>query len=355
MRRCRAWRRSGISWPSRMPENGVAMFAIVSADGWRLKAPLTAVPDRAVSSRASELPPAEAVPQRRGPGEAGWWLRGAAVVLGLLAAASAAVSWQAQYVMVLGVKNDQVVAAVEAGIPDAGALIFAALGVALALHGGRAVRPRVLNAACVGVSLAMNALAAGHGWRDLAIWVMPAAIYAVASDTLIGVVRAQAVARLRADGAGLGDDGPGLLGALGGVALWVLRLVLAGPSTLRGFRAWVVEECPVAPGRKAGLAGRPATTVTVAARPARELAPVRQRQRRDGVLSKRDRLVKLAGERRDLACMPLGEVSRLATALAPEIGYSAGTARRELLRHVRELQSGAASEGSAGREAGADE
>ena len=32
----------------------------------------------------------------------------------------------------------------------------------------------------------MNALAAGHGWRDLAIWVMPAAVYALASDTLIG-------------------------------------------------------------------------------------------------------------------------------------------------------------------------
>ena len=166
---------------------GVAMFAIVSADGWRLKAPLAVLPDRAVSACAREMPPAAGVPRWRGPSEAGWWLRGAAVVLGLLAAASAAVSWQAQYVMVLGVKHAQVVAAVEAGIPDAGALIFAALGVAVALHGRRAVRPRVLNAACIAVSLAMNALAAGHGWRDLAIWVMPTTVYALASDTLIGV------------------------------------------------------------------------------------------------------------------------------------------------------------------------
>jgi hypothetical protein len=329
------------------------MFAIVSADGWRLKASPAVVPDRGVSSRAREVPPVEVEPQRRGPGEAGWWLRGAAVVLGLLAAASAAVSWQAQYVMVLGVKHAQMVAAVEAGIPDAGALIFAALGVAVALHGRRAVRPRVLNAACIAVSLAMNALAARHGWRDLAIWVMPAAVYALASDTLIGVVRAQAVARLRAEGPGLGDDGPDLLGTLGGVALWVLRLVLAGPSTLRGFRAWVVEECPVAPGRKAGLADQPRMTVSVTPRPARELEPAQrqQRRRRDGVPSKRDRLVRLAGERRDLARVPLGEVSGLATALAGEIGYSAGTARRELLRHVRELQSGSAAKRSAGREA----
>ena len=104
-----------------------------------------------------------------------WWLRGAAAALGVLAAAAAAVSWQAQYMMVWRVKQAAWVAALEAGIPDIGAVVFAALGVALALHGRRAVRPRALNAACIGISLAMNALAAGHGWRDLAIWVMPAA------------------------------------------------------------------------------------------------------------------------------------------------------------------------------------
>jgi hypothetical protein len=88
-----------------------------------------------------------------------------------------------------------VVAALAAGTPDVGAVVFAALGVALALHGKRAVRSRALNAACIGISLGMNALAAGRGWRDLAIWVMPAAVYAVASDTLIGMVRAWVLAR----------------------------------------------------------------------------------------------------------------------------------------------------------------
>jgi hypothetical protein len=279
------------------------MFAVVNGEGRPAEPSLAVVPDGIPSLLAHAARTAAVGPGRRGPGEAGWWLRGAAVVLGLLAGASAAVSWQAQYVMVLGVKHAQVVAAVEAGIPDAGALIFAALGVALALHGRRAVRPRVLNAGCIAVSLAMNALAAGHGWRDQAIWVMPAAVYALASDTLIGVVRAQAVARLRADGAGLGDDAPDLLGALGGVGLWLLRLVLAGPSTLRGFRAWVIEECPVAPGRKAALGDRPPPIVGAVTGPARRAESGRQvqRRRRDGVVSKRDRLVGLAGERRDLA------------------------------------------------------
>ena len=35
------------------------------------------------------------------------------------------------------------------------------------------------------------------------------------------------------------------------MVLWLLRLVLAPVSTLAGFRAWVLEECPVAPGRRA--------------------------------------------------------------------------------------------------------
>ncbi len=312
------------------------MLAVVDGADRQPEVALTAVPGGRAAGRGAVMN-AAAEPGRPGPGPARWWLRGAAGVVALLAAASAAVSWRAQDVMVLGVKHSQVIAAIEAGIPDAGALIFAALGVALALHGRRALRPRALNAACIAVSLAMNALAAGSGWRDLAIWVMPAAIYALASDTLIGVVRAQAVARLRADSAGLGDDAPDLLAALGGAALWLLRLAVAGPSTLRGFRAWVIDECPVAPGRKAVPEEQrlPEADVT----PALVRLPLHGQRRRGGLPTKRDRLVRLAGERRDLAQMPLGEVSGLATALAPEIGYSAGTARRELIRHVRELQS----------------
>ena len=41
----------------------------------------------------------------------------------------------------------------------------------------------------------MNALGSAPGWRDLAIWIMPSAIYALASDTVIGVIRAWPIAR----------------------------------------------------------------------------------------------------------------------------------------------------------------
>ena len=125
--------------------------------------------------------------QSAGGDTGGAWLRNAITALAVLALAAAVVSWDAQYVLVHAVKRVPAIAALEAGIPDAGALIFATLGIALALHGRQALRPRALNVACVAISLAMNALAAGRGWRDLAIWVMPAAVYALASDTLIGV------------------------------------------------------------------------------------------------------------------------------------------------------------------------
>src|SRR5260370_21249838 len=149
--------------------------------------------------------------------------------------------------MVRAVKHGLVVAALEAGIPDVGAVTFAAVGVALALHGRRAVRPRVLNAACIGISLAMNALAAGHGWRDLAIWVMPAAVYAVASDTLIGVVRAWVLAAQRAGGGGLADRGPTVLGSLGGGAPGLLRPAPAPASALGGGPAWPGGPAPRPP------------------------------------------------------------------------------------------------------------
>ena len=162
-------------------------------------------------------------------------------------------SWQAQYMMVWRGQAGAWVAALEAGIPDMGAVVFAALGVALALHGRRAVRPRALNAACIGISLAMNALAAGHGWRDLAIWVMPAAVYALASDTLIGVVRAWVLARATATRARRWPmTGRPRWPWPAGLALWLLRLSLAPRSTLTGFRSWVITDCPVAPGLRPG-------------------------------------------------------------------------------------------------------
>ena len=206
----------------------------------------------------------------------------------------------------------------EAAIPDAAALVFACLGIALALHGRRALRARALNLASVGASVFMNAIAAAPGWRNLAIWALPPVAYALASDTLIGVVRARALARHQH----LAGEAATPLAAVGGLILWLLRLTLAPASTLAGFRAWVLAECPVAPGRRApkpGLASAP---------------PPRK-------ATKTARFLDLVTERHgSFARIPLDAVAGISARLAPEVGLHPGTARAALRKAVQAATNG---------------
>jgi hypothetical protein len=263
------------------------------------------------------------------------WLVAATMALALLAAAAAVVSWDAQYVMVLRARHTLVIAALEAGIPDAGAAVFAALGIALALHGRRALRPRVLNLSCVGLSLAMNAMAAGPSWRATAIWVMPAAVYALASDTLIAVVRAHAISRMRATGDVLAEDDATPLAVAGRVLLWLLRVVLAPASTLTGFRHWLITETPAAP-------RQPASPRLLVQLPVPESSPprplVRSPRAANGKPGKQDLLIALAAPRYDLRALPLRQVAAIAVAIAEDIDLHPGTARRVLRAHVQALQ-----------------
>jgi hypothetical protein len=271
------------------------------------------------------------------------WLTASLFSLAVLAAAAAAVSYAAQYRMVFAAKAVAPVAALEAAIPDVAALIFATLGIALALHGRRAVRARVLNVVAVVTSVAMNVLAAGRGWRDLAIWAMPPVAYALASDTAIGVVRAWTLARQKAMNEALADDEATPLAIVGGLLLWLLRLALAPVSTLAGFRSWVIEECPVAPGRRGRLGRRGPNSVT-AARPVTAItgspaAAARRGEVRQGTKTARF-LSLVAGRYGPLETFPLTDVSRVSTELAPETGLDPGAARAALRRHVQSLQNG---------------
>jgi len=280
---------------------------------------------------------------RQTSGRPARWLTASMLSLAVLAAAAAVVSYAAQYRMVFAAKAVAPVAALEAAIPDVAALIFATLGIALALHGKRAVRARVLNVAAVATSVAMNVLAARHGLRDLAIWAMPPVAYALASDTAIGVVRAWTIARQKALNEALADDDPTPLALLGGLLLWVLRLTVAPASTLAGFRAWVLEECPVAPGRRV----RPSTrasraAVTPSGRKAIS-AGTRSRQPRGGARdgTKTARFLDLVAERcGPLEMFLLADVSRIASELAPEADLNPGAARAALRRHVLSLRNG---------------
>jgi hypothetical protein len=137
------------------------------------------------SARVSWSVTAPSQPEHARPGSdrPNFWLPIAAAGLCVLSAAAAIVSYAAQYRLVYAARHLVVAALPEAAIPDVAAL-FACLGVALAVHGRRAIRAR-------------------------------------------------------------------MLAALGGLALWLLRLSVAPRSTAAGFRQWVLEECPVAPGRRA--------------------------------------------------------------------------------------------------------
>ena len=335
-----------------------------TGDGQRASAP----PADLGQARPAPAPAPGMVPQREQRGargavltrprsfgatedRAGTWLRLAGVAVGVLAAAAAAVSYQAQWRLVYRDKHQTGVSYIQAAIPDLGSLVFACFGIALALHGKRAIRARSLNLACVGLSLAMNAFAAAPGWRDLAIWVMPSAVYALASDTLIGVVRAYVIARHQRLHQALAEDETTPLQLAGAVLLWLLRLAWAPPSTISGFHRWV-KSLPAAPpvrppapllGDRAAAAARPAVTDAAPAAvdgPARERRAVTDRRGRRGGTKQQQFLTLVIARYGPLTGFDLNAVSRAAAELAPEAALHPGTARKILRAHVLAAQNG---------------
>ena len=173
----------------------------------------------------------------------------------------------------------------------------------------------------------MNAIAAAPGWRNLAIWAMPPVAYALASDTLIGVVRAWALARHQQQAAALAGEEATPLAVLGGLVLWLLRLALAPASTLAGFRAWVLEECPVAPGRRAAVSA--------------QACPGRGEEAVPRKVTKTARFLSLVTERHGpLASVPLDRIAAISAALAPAADLNPGAARAALRKAVLAARNG---------------
>ena len=253
-------------------------------------------------------------------------LTAACVLLAALAVAMGIVSWHAQFAFIEAAKHQHAASALEAFGLDAGAVVFALLGIALARLGRRAVIERTLVLACALGSCAMNLLGAELGSpRSVVVYVMPAVLFACGADRLIAVVRRSALGQ-RED-----EDGQRSAWVAGGhAALYVLRFLLAPPSTATGVRRMVLNAAPL-PGADAVSAAEPVKAISATARSTRAA-------RRPAGSGKQARLIELAGERHDLATLPLADVSRAATDLADEAALHPGTARRVLLAHVRGLQ-----------------
>jgi len=148
-----------------------------------------------------------------------------------------------------------------------------------------------------------------------------------------GVVRAWTLARHHDLTGPLASDTATPLAAIGGLILWLLRLSLAPISTLAGFRAWVLAECPTAPSRRA-----PRPPLTPTATPPVAPSPRLARVPR---LTKTARFLTLVTERHGpLAAVPLDAIAGIAAALAPQAGLNTGAARTALRRPVLSAQNG---------------
>jgi hypothetical protein len=270
----------------------------------------------------------------------------------LLAAAQGYVSFRAQYAFVDHAKHARLPSMLEALGLDTGAVIFALLALSLARRGGRATVERTLNLGCAVGSLTMNLLAADlTSPRSVTVWVLPSALYALASDRLIAVVRRWVLAS--GSVADLAKEGSAWR-AIGGLALWILRLLLDVPGTAAGFRRWVLAAAPVAPGiRVSSLpGGEPHSGLSHSGPP--ELpgnatasgASTGISPSAEGALdctwlapgeTKREALIRLYESCGAVGDPRYGDRARaalLAGEIAGRIGYHPGTARRELVRYL---------------------
>jgi hypothetical protein len=210
----------------------------------------------------------------------------ATVLLGVLAAGLFMVSLAAQYRYIFGVKHQAVPSVVEAIGLDAGMTVFSLLALGLARAGQPARVERALIVACAAGSAAMNYAAADAGsLRSVAAYVMPPVFLAIVVDRVIAVVRRHVLGDAeRSVWAAVGRAAAAAARAAGLVLLYVLRFVLAPPSTASGLRRWILNLTPLpAAGTTLEPAGaRPDTGAGIpAARPAGAPAPPRPRPAAD--------------------------------------------------------------------------
>ncbi len=264
----------------------------------------------------------------RAPGSA--LVSAATVLLGLLAAGLFVVSLTAQYRYVFAVKHQSVPSAIEAIGLDAGMTIFSLLALGLAMAGQSARIERALIVVCAVASAGQNyAAAVVTSPRSVAAYVMPPLFLALVVDRVVAVVRRHVLGDAeRSVWAALGRGVATWAKGLGLVVLYLLRLVLAPPSTSAGLRRVVLNAAP--------LPAAPQRPVLPAAEvPAIGPAPVAEPPELEGA-SKRARLAWWYEQ--DAAYGDRSAVAATARRLAPVVGLGEGTARAYIGAIVADLE-----------------
>ena len=250
----------------------------------------------------------------------------AAVLLFVLGAGLLSVSYAAQYRYVLEQRHQGVASLIEAGALDVGLIIFSLLALGLARAGLAARTERALVVLCAAGSAVMNYAAADiTSPRSVLAFCMPPAFLAVVADRVAATMRRHVLGM---------QDGRSPWAVSGTAVLYGLRLFLAFPSMCGGLRRWILAATPLPSADEAPAPGAVAV---------RHQRPAITRQPRSAMTAtKTGQLLALVAERHGaLAGIPADQVSKIATALAPEVGLHPASGRTALLRAVRAARSAA--------------
>jgi hypothetical protein len=269
-------------------------------------------------------------PRERRPGSG--LITTALVLLVFLGVGLLAVSVAAQYRYVLAQRHQASASVIEALALDIGLCILSCLALALSRRGLASTVERVLILAVAGASAGMNFAAANPGsWRSVLAYCMPPAFLAVIVDRVVSVIRRHYLQ--------MPDVSPWRMAGRAIVAvarfsglgvLYGLRLFLDPPGTCGGVRRAILAATPLPEEPKPPQIEAPKDSPR---------HPVPRRERRQVRASggaKTARFLELVRTRHgELAAIPLDQVSKIATAIAPEAGLHPASARTALLGAVR--------------------
>lgn len=284
------------------------------------------------------------------------------VLLFLLGSGLLAVSFAAQYQYVLHERHQHIASLIEAGALDVGLIIFSLLALGLARGGLSAKVERAAVLACAAGSAVMNYAAADvTSPRSVLAYCMPPVFLAFVVDRVVRTIQRHVLgmSESRSPWAALTDAAARLLRLLGMAALYVLRFLVDRRNTCKGLRQAILNATPLPSAATSAADERqprskwfcfaqldPAYPELRCDRPVpcaehpRAAEPHRTRKRRRGQQgsspTKTARFLELVQKRHgELAAIPLDQVSRIATTLAPEAELHPASARTALLGAVR--------------------